>query len=169
MQKVGSELMQKLSRLLKTESDPALTKLTSLLPLTLPRTGGSLLLLLLVGGSLLLWGLAADCGRLWSVVGRGSLKLWAEHRPPGFRGLGYGWALQGPSLEGDGEEQENMELGDQVSLNLHISPLGKVGAQAKMSNLWTLLEHHISAIGFVGSGTPVVFKLPGISFCPRVL
>lgn len=62
-----------------------------------------------------------------------------------------------------------MELGDQVSLNLHISPLGKVGAQAKMSNLWTLLEHHISAIGFVGSGTPVVFKLPGISFCPRVL
>ena len=55
MQKVGSELMQKLSRLLKTESDPALTKLTSLLPLTLPRAGGSLLLLLLLfGGSLLL-------------------------------------------------------------------------------------------------------------------
>lgn len=42
MQKVGSELMQKLSRLLKMESDPVLIKLTSLLPPTLPCTGGSL-------------------------------------------------------------------------------------------------------------------------------
>lgn len=41
MQKVGSELMLKLSRLLKMESDPALTDLTSLLSPTLPCTGGN--------------------------------------------------------------------------------------------------------------------------------
>ena len=50
-----------------------------------------------------------------------------------------------------------MELGDQVSLNLHISPLGKVGGQAKMSNLWTLLEHYISAICLCGEWYPSGF------------
>ena len=44
MRKVGSELMLKLPRLLKTESDPALPELTCLLPPTLPCTGGSLIL-----------------------------------------------------------------------------------------------------------------------------
>lgn len=65
MQKVGSELMQKLSRLLKMESDPVLIKLTSLLPPTLPCTGGSLFFLEEASYSEA-WLLIVDTYGLWS-------------------------------------------------------------------------------------------------------
>lgn len=65
MQKVGSELLQKLSRLLTMESDPALIKLTSLLPPTLPCTGGSLFFFLEEASYSEAWLLIMDTYGLW--------------------------------------------------------------------------------------------------------